>query len=120
MALPLKFKDLIELSYEQVERPDSVWLNYAVCASCSDSCGWQGWIIDAVQRKNEEGADRMLPSDTDLNCPKCGKPLFRTEVNYRFELSPDQSPKLAAGVDYEVVPLTYDEDAETSDRAGPR
>ena len=50
-----------------------------------------------------------------MNCPKCGKPLFRTEVNYRFELSPDQAPKLVAGVDYEVAPITYHEDAETSE-----
>lgn len=112
MALPLKFKDLIELSYDQVEKPNSAWLNYAVCASCSDSCGWQGWIIDAVEGTDREGVDKVLSSQ-DMNCPKCGKPLFRTEVNYRFELSPDQSPKLAAGVDYEVAPLTYHEDAET-------
>ena len=107
--LPLKFKDLIELSYDQVEKPNSVWLNYAVCASFSDSCAWQGWVIDAAETTSEKGVDTVLPSDTDLNCPKCGKPLFRTEINYRFELSPDQSPKLMAGVDYEVAPLTYDD-----------
>lgn len=113
MPLPLKFKDLIELSYDQVEKPNSAWLNYAVCASCSDSCGWQGWIIDAVEGTGREGVDKVLPSQ-DMNCPKCGKPLFRTEVNYRFELSPDQAPKLAAGVDYEVAPLTYDETRQNS------
>ena len=115
MPFPLKFKDLIELSPHQVEKPTCVWLNYGVCASKDDSCGWQGWVIDRVESKRgdvEGDAAKVLPSDEDLNCPKCGNPLFRTEVNHRFELSRDQTSKLIPDIDYEVAPIVYAKNGE--------
>ena len=54
----------------------------------------------------------MLPSDEDLNCPKCGNPLFRTEVSYKFDVSLNQAPKLIPNVDYEVMPVLYDDDED--------
>ena len=106
MPFPLKFKHLIELSPHQVEKPTGVWLNYGVCASRDDSCGWTGWVVDRVESRHC-GTATMLPSDDDLNCPKCGNPLFRTDVNLRFELSRDQSPTLIPNVDYDTAPIRY-------------
>lgn len=112
MPFPLKFKDLIELSADQVEKPSNVWLNYGVCAARDDSCGWQGWVIDRVESKHGDVVT-VLPSDEDLNCPRCGNPLFRTEANHKFELSRDQSAKLIPDVDYEVAPIIYSDNGES-------
>ena len=101
MAFPRKFKNLLELTYEQVEQPSYVWLTYAVCGCGADSCGWQGWVVESAFVRREEDDDLLLPSDDHLDCPECRKPLFRTEVSYRFEPSRDQAHPLVPGVDYE-------------------
>ena len=111
MPLPRKFKNLLELTYEQVERPSYVWLNYAVCGCEADSCGWQGWIVESAFVRREGDDDLLLPADDHLDCPKCGKPLFRTEVTYRFEPSEDQTHPLIPGVDYEETPMEYEGEA---------
>ena len=111
MAFPSKFKSLIELSLDQVEKPTSAWLNFGVCASSNDACGWQGWILESVEAA-AHGEAKVLPSDEDLNCPKCGNPLFRTEVSYKFDVSLNQAPKLIPNVDYEVMPVLYDDDED--------
>ncbi len=84
-----------------------MWLNYAVCACEADSCGWQGWIVESAFVRREGDEDLLLPSDSQLNCPECPKPLFRTEVSYRFEPSEDQKPHLIPGVDYQETPMEY-------------
>ena len=109
MAFPAKFKSLIELSYDDVEKPTGGWLTYGVCASSNDACGWQGWVLEVVEGVHG-GEVKALPSDNDLNCPKCGNAIFRTEVSYRFDVSPNQTPKLAQNVDYEVMPILYDDE----------
>ena len=109
MPFPLKFKDLIELTYDEVEKPTSIWINYAVCAYREDSCEWQGWVLDKAEAIRGT-VEKVLPSDDHLDCPRCGNPLFRTEVNYRFVLSQDQAPKLIPEVDYEAAPVVYHDD----------
>ena len=108
MSFPRKFKSLLEVTHEQVEKPSYVWLNYAVCGCGSDSCGWQGWIVESAFVSREGDDDLLLPSDRHLNCPECRKPLFRTEVTCRFEPSEDQTPSLIPGVDYEEPPMEYE------------
>ncbi len=110
MPLPPKFKYLLELTYEQVERPSYVWLNYAVCGCEADSCGWQGWIVESAFVRREGEDDLLLPADDHLDGPNCRKPLFRTEVTYRFEPSEDQTHPLIPGVDYEETPMEYEGD----------
>lgn len=109
MAFPKKFKHLLELKKEGVELPDYAWLTYSVCACEKDSCGWGGWTIEAVFKKNSTD-DQKLSADDDQKCPECGKDLFRTNVSIKFEPSKDQAPKLVSGVDYESVPIEYEED----------
>jgi hypothetical protein len=113
MAFPRRFKDLIEITLEQVEKPTYAWLVYAVCATEPQSCGWQGWIIEAVYQYSPElrlttRRDKLLPADTSARCPRCNLPLFRTSASLRFEPSRDQTwIGGVAGVDYEVAPIEY-------------
>ena len=101
MAFPLKYKHLLEMSHDQVEKPTHAWLSYAVCAVEEDSCCWQGWILEGVFKD-----DLVLPSD-DFSCPKCQRPLFRTDVAYKMDLSVDQAPPLVEGRDYVTSEMEY-------------
>ena len=102
MPFPQKYKGLIELSHDQVEQPTHAWVSYSVCAVEEDSCGWQGWILDGVFKD-----DVLLPSDDDLSCPKCGRSLYRVGVEYKLDISVDQTPPLIAGRDYLTSKIEY-------------
>ena len=109
MPFPNKFRKLIETTSNEVEQPDFVWLVYAVCACEEDSCGWAGWIIDGVFVRKDT-SDSLLSSHLCEACPKCGKPLFRTDVTIKYVPSEDQTPRLALGIDYEQGEIEYGND----------
>ena len=115
MAFPAKFRHLLELTAADVERPDYVWLSYAVCAVTADGCGWGGWTIEAAfrrdgQRHPTSTGDRVLSAADEQVCPRCGRETFRTEAELRVEPSADQSSsKLRPGGDYDVMPMEYEE-----------
>lgn len=101
MAFPLKYKHLLEMPHDQVEKPTHAWLSYAVCAVEEDSCRWQGWILDGVFKD-----DVHLPSD-ELSCPKCHRPLYRVGIEYKMDLSADQTKPLVEGRDYVTSEIEY-------------
>ena len=101
-AISAEISCLIELARDQIEQPTHAWVSYAVCAVEEDSCAWQGWILDGVFKD-----EAILPSD-DLNCPRCGRPLYRVGIEYRLDLSADQTPSLVEGVDYQTREAVYD------------
>jgi len=114
MGLPAKFRHLIERTSAEVESPDYVWLAYAVCALTKEACGWEGWMIEAAFRRDGQKhptgtGDRLLSAADEQVCPRCGRGTFITEVTLRVEPSVDQSTRLRAGIDYEVVPIEYEE-----------
>lgn len=115
MALPAKFRHLLELTAADVESPDYVLLTYAVCAVTKESCGWGGWMIEAAfksdGKKHPTGTgDRLVSAADEQICPRCGGETFRTEVTLRFEPSLDQSwPRLRTGIDYDESPMEYEE-----------
>lgn len=49
----------------------------------------------------------VLPGDDPI-CPKCGRSLYRVGVEYRLDLSVDQTPPLVEGVDYQTSEVVYD------------
>jgi hypothetical protein len=114
MPFPLKFKELIELTLNDVEMPDYVWLTYAVCVMENDACGWQGWIIESAFKITTEDyptgtGDKLLPTSSDeCVCPSCGRGLFRTQASVKFEPSIDQAPVHGIpGIDYKVADIDY-------------
>jgi hypothetical protein len=115
MPFPRKFQPLLELELPDVDRPDYAWLVYSVCACTPDACGWGGWVLDgAFQKLSPEiratrRQDKVLPGIYHPGCPRCGKPLFRTGADLRLEPSLDQTPALIPGVDYQVVPMEYED-----------
>jgi len=111
MALPRKFKHLIEIKLKDVEVPDYVWLTYAVCAVKKDSCGWGGWMIEAAFKKTGERhptgtGDKLLPAMMDQFCPRCGRDLFRTAASVRMVPSEDQTEPMP---EYECLPIEYED-----------
>ncbi len=114
MSFPKKFKKLLETSYNDIDLPDYSWIVYAVCGCDEDSCGWKGWIIDGIFKKDGHQhptgtMDKSLPIAENQNCPICGKQLFRTDVNIKFVPSKNQKPVHGdPNVDYEVKPIQYD------------
>ncbi len=113
MPYPRKFKSLLESELKDEVIPDYVWLTYAVCATDKDACGWAGWLIEAAFKKHEHqrtaGDEDKLLNVVEQVCPRCGKQLFRTVASVRYEPSKDQTAPLVAGVDYEVLPLEYED-----------
>lgn len=112
MAFPLKFKPLLELELHDVERPDYVWLAYAVCGCELDACGWNGWIISAAFQRTDEiypskPGHKLLPSQGN-HCPRCGRVLFETAAQLRFEPSADQEPIPYRGGETEEKPMEYE------------
>jgi len=105
MGFPLKFKDLLETSADQVEFPDYVWINYAVCGCEKDSCGWEGWILDVAGKINEDGSKIRLNADDDQVCPNCGKQLYRTDISIKCK--PFETFDISK-IDYEIIPMEYD------------
>ena len=116
MALPKKYKKLLETQISDVEVPDYLWLTYAVCACSQDACGWAGWMIEAVFKKTSKqdsttGRDRLLNAIDEQICPRCKKELFRTEATVRYVISADQhSIHGIPGIDYDVAPMEYDDE----------
>jgi hypothetical protein len=117
MAYPAKYRDLLELTLQDVEVPDYAWLTYAVCAVTKDACGWGGWIIEALFKRTGEHhatgtGDKALPyADEMQTCPRCGRDLFRTSASVRMDLSADQTPVHGQeGIDYEVSEMRYEDD----------
>jgi hypothetical protein len=115
MAFPKKFKDLIEIGFNDVESPDFVWVTYSVCATEKDSCGWGGWTIEWAAKHTKENyptstGDKTLSAMDEQICPKCGKDLFRTGASIKFEPSKDQTPIWQEGVNYESAPTEYEDD----------
>jgi hypothetical protein len=111
MGFPRKFKKLLEIELDDVIAPDEAWLTYAVCAVEQDSCGWGGWMLEAAIAKPEKDDHFMvLPAVDEQLCPKCGRATFRTGASLRFVPSADQTPTCVPGIDYEVLPIDYDEE----------
>jgi len=106
MKIPSKFKHLIDLNIEDVDHVDCAWIAYAVCACEKDSCGWQGWILDGVFKK-EGNKETLVASSSPAECPNCGKSLFRTGIQLRLVPSIDQAVKMIPGIDYEVGDIGY-------------
>jgi len=116
MGFPKKFKHLLESTVDDVDRPDYLWLSFAVCATTAEACGWGGWMIEGAYKNTGKhdptaSGDQLLSFDNESQrCPRCSHPLFRTEVSLRFTPSQDQTNLTGvAGVDYEVAPMEYDE-----------
>lgn len=106
MPFPEKFRSLVELRESQVTIPDHVWLSYAVCAVDEDSCGWGGWIIESAWKIVDEPQNEIeVTADAQQRCPRCGKTLFRTEVEKQFRFNPDAGAK----IDYahETAPIEF-------------
>jgi hypothetical protein len=113
MAFPAKFRHLLELTAADLEMPDYLWLTYAVCAVTAEGCGWGGWMIEAAfyrdgQKHPTGTGDRLLSAVDEQVCPRCGRETFST-VDLRVEPSADQSKRLRPGIDYEVIPIEYEE-----------
>ena len=116
MGYPKKFKQLLESTLNDVERPDYVWLTYAVCAMTADACGWDGWTIEGAFKQTDKlyptaTGDKALTSDNEnQRCPRCGRQLFRTQATIRLTPSGNQISTTGVPViDYEVVPMRYDD-----------
>lgn len=110
MAIPKKFKHLIEIELKDVEVPDYVWLIYAVCAMEKSSCGWGGWMIEAAFKKTGEKyptgtGDKVLSAVMDQVCPRCGRTTFGTAALVRMVPSQDQTQP---GPDVECLPIEYE------------
>jgi hypothetical protein len=114
MAFPKRFKNLLEPDPHSVPRPDYVWLVWAACGSDESACGWSGWTIEVALRRSAtrqptSTLDENVPADDRLQCPNCGRALFRTDISLRLEPSADQRHAQGeAGVDYEVSPIEYE------------
>jgi hypothetical protein len=110
VPFPRKFKSLHELTKADLDTPHHVWLTYFVCATTQDSCGWGGWLLDAIFSTAEENPPTgLLPDGGHAPCPRCGKQLFATEAAWRFDVSENQYPRLQPGVDYSVGPIEYED-----------
>jgi hypothetical protein len=107
MPFPEKFRTLIELEDTQVEVPDYLWLAYSVCAVSEDSCGWQGWTIESAKKGNENqpGEHEVASVAAEQKCPHCGKPLYRTGIDKRYDLN--RVPPAKFSCEYEIVPPSF-------------
>ena len=81
MAFPAKFRHLLELTADDLDMPDYLWLTYAVCAVTAEGCGWGGWMIDAAfhrdgQKHATGTGDRLLSAVDEQVCPRCGHETF--------------------------------------------
>jgi hypothetical protein len=104
MAFPLKFKPRLELTLDSdLDLPTYAWLTYCVCGCEPKSCGWEGWILESLQRKKKQ-----LSIDSRCKCPYCDRDSFRTSISIRFTPSKNQKQTLVPGVDYEEMPMQYD------------
>ncbi len=57
------------------------------------------------------GRDKYLPAVTLQTCPNCGRDLFRTLAQLRFETSTDQtSLEGIPGVDYKLAPMEFEDE----------
>ncbi len=113
MAFPRKFKKLLELQRKDVPAPKQIWLTYSVCATRPDACGWQGWVLESAFNISELtcGPKNLLPGNYSDRCPNCGSQLFRTGASYRFDPSSQQDlPHGEPGIDYELVPIEYEDE----------
>ena len=110
VPFPRKFKRLHDLTKADLDTPHHVWLTYCVCATTRESCGWGGWVLDAVFSSAVENPPAgLLPGGGRPPCPRCGKELFATEAAWRFDVSENQDPGLQEGIDYTVVPIEYED-----------
>ena len=102
MRFPRKFQRMLEIKLDDVERPDEVWLTYAVCACFHDSCAWHGWIVESVARKGE-----LLPADTHQQCPQCSKETFPTAARLRLVPSRNRTQEAREDEDW-VTEIEYE------------
>jgi hypothetical protein len=112
---PKKFKKLLEIQKEDIDNPDYIFLTYAVCAMEADSCGWGGWLIEAAYQKSDKKyptstGDKLLPTCYCDDCPKCGKPLFRTDACILLEPSQREISSLLPDMEYEKIPIQYEDE----------
>jgi len=112
MAIPKKFKHLIETKLQDVEVPDYIWLTYAVCAMERESCGWAGWMIEVAYKKTEEKyptrtGEKVLPAMMDQVCPRCGRTTFRTAAS--IQMVPSGEPSRP---DVECLPIEYESEED--------
>lgn len=112
MALPRKFKHLLEIELSDVEPPDYASLVFCVCACEVDACGWSGWLLEAAFKADGKThdswtGDRVLSSDSSFRCPRCARPLYRTGASVRVETV---GPFPPARFEYESLPIEYDDE----------
>ncbi len=107
MPFPKKFKPRLELTDSEVVAPNVVWICYCVCGVQKNSCGWEGWALDSVRAEKNGKKEELIHADTDLSCPCCGKPLFRTAVSKRLVVSKNQVPDMVPGIHYHTAPMKY-------------
>jgi hypothetical protein len=53
--------------------------------------------------------DRLVSAADEQICPQCGRETFITAATLRVEPSIDQSTQLREAIDYELVPIEYEE-----------
>ncbi len=114
MGIPRRFKSLIETELKDVDIPDYAYLTYAVCAIDKESCGWAGWMIEAVFKKTGKEyptgtGDKLLPAMMDQVCPRCGKVTWRTMASIVVVPSNDQELRAGARRDYDILEVEYDD-----------
>ena len=113
MTFPTKFKHLLELEDRDVEMPEQVFVTYSVCACETHSCGWGGWTLESVRRSDPMSEPAWLgrtelPADTNQQCPRCSRPLYRTGVSLLLEPTAEQP--VAEHV--ETAPIEYADDPD--------
>ena len=87
-----KLKELEDISITDVQPPDSAFLTFAVCTDGVDACGWGSWLLEAAFAATGDprffrSGSFVVPAVTSQICPRCGKVLFRTLAQHRFNRS---------------------------------
>jgi hypothetical protein len=85
MSFPKKFKKRLMLERHQLELvPETAVITYAVCGTEKKSCGYEGWIIEALY-KGKGAKIIQAPIDDSQKCPHCRLQMFRTGIQYFFK-----------------------------------
>jgi hypothetical protein len=84
MPYPKKFRHLIDLDTSAFELPTRAWIEYCVCATETDSCGWQGWTLSWAE--GVAGRGHRLPADDRQRCPRCHRGLYGVGSELAFAL----------------------------------
>jgi hypothetical protein len=109
MPFPRKFKHLIERDTTGLTAPEAVRIEFCACATETDSCGWQGWTLSALDPSPAE--TRRHEADTRQRCPRCDRPLFHIGPELKYYRSPEQETDLSNGTECVVPTFVEDPDA---------